>query len=393
MRDNADKSRRPKEKIMRAKETGASRREFIKTAAVAAGAAGALSACGKATPGSEESSDQRPQGLPITVAGYPFDRVQALVDGRAPIEGCNLKFQKASIGDLNTHVFSGPQTIEVTEIGLHPYMLAYANDGFRGYSLMPVFPLRTFRHKSVFIRTDRGIEHPEDLSGKVIATPGYSSTSLTWIRGIFKDEYGVKPEDVEWMVSSLTSDASSGKASKQENVFPDGLNIRQGPAGVDESELLVSGEVDALFHAVEPQAYVEGNPIVDRLFPDCRRVERAYFAKTGIFPIMHVVAVRDDLIDENPWILEAVFNAYSRAKKMNDEYLRKLGWAMVSLPWVGQELEETRELMGDNYWPYGIEPNRTTLETLFRYSYEQGLSSRELTVEELFHPATLGFSE
>ena len=373
-----------------------SRRDFLKTATVAAGAAGALSACGKAaTPSAESdgSPKQPTDGLPITVAGYPFDRVQPLVDGRVSIEGCSLTFQKSSIGDLNTHVFSGPQTIEVAEVGLHPYMLAFANDGFRGYSLLPIFPLRTFRHKSVFIRTDRGIERPEDLRGKVIATPGYSSTSLTWIRGVFEDEYGVKPEDVEWVISSQTSDAASGKTSKQEQVLPEGITIRQGPAGVDESDLLETGEVDALFHAVEPRAYVQGDPIVARLFPDHRKVERAYFARTGIFPIMHAVAVRDDLIDDHPWLPEAVFNAYSKAKQMNFDHLDKLGWAMVSLPWFGQELAETRELMGYNFWPYGIEANRKTLEALFRYSFEQGLASRELTIEELFHPSTFEFSE
>ncbi len=301
--------------------------------------------------------------------------------------------KKGGISDLNTHVFSGPQTIEVTEIGLHPYMLAVANDGFSGYNLLPIFPLRTFRHKSVFIRTDRGIARPEDLHGKRIATPGYSSTSLTWIRGVFSDEYGLRPEEVEWVVSSQASDASTGKTSKQENVLPEGVTITQGPAGVDESDLLVSGGVDAIFHATEPRAYVEGNAIVARLFSDYRQVERDYFARTGIFPIMHSVAVRDDVIEENPWILEAVFTAYSRAKKMNDEYLRKLGWAMVSLPWFGQEFEETRQLMGDNFWPYGIEPNRKTLEALFRYSHEQGLASRRLTVEELFHPDSLKLAE
>ena len=382
---------------MESSNKGASRRDFIKTVAVAAGSVGALGACSKAAmsppDGPAKSPAHKAEGLPITVAGYRYDRVDALIDGRVSIEGCNLTFQKGRIGDLNTHVFDGPQTTAVTEIGLLPYMLAFANGGFGGYSLLPIFPLRTFRHKSVFIRTDRGIERPEDLRGKVVGTPGYSSTSLTWIRGIIEDEYGVRPEDVEWVVSSQTSDSASGKASKQENVFPEGLTIRQGPVGVDESSLLESGEVDALFHAVEPRVYVEGDPIVARLFSDSRRVERAYFAKTGIFPIMHAVAVRDDLIDDHPWLPEAVFNAYSQAKRVNFDHLNKLGWAMVSLPWFGQELEETRELMGDNYWPYGIEPNRSTLETLFRYSYRQGLASRRLTVEELFHPATLEFSE
>jgi 4,5-dihydroxyphthalate decarboxylase len=383
---------------MGSNEKGASRRDFIKQAAVTAGAVGALSACGKgATSPAKEpggSTTQLKDGLPITVAGYPFDRVQALVDGRVSIEGCSLTFQKGSIGDLNTHVISGPQTIEVTEIGLHPYMLAVANDGFRDYSLLPIFPLRTFRHKSIFIRTDRGIDKPEDLRGRTIATPGYSSSSLTWIRGMLEDEYGVTPQDVTWVVSKKDSSADvSGTVSKQENVIPDGIEVVEGPPGLDESDLLESGEVDALFHAIEPRAFIEGDPIVARLFPDTRQAERAYFAKTGIFPIMHAVAVRNAVIDENPWIVEAVFNAYSKAKQMNMEHLKKMGWAMISLPWFSDELEETRELMGDNFWPYGIEPNRKTLETLFRYSYEQGLASRELTIEELFHPGSLAFSE
>ena len=374
-----------------------SRRDFLKTSALVAGAAGTLAACGNGNPSTHghtgDDSLRESDGLPITFAGYPYDRVQPLIAGRVQIEGCSSTYQKGSIGDLNTHVFDGPRTIEVTEIGLHPYMLAVANDGFRGYSLLPIFPLRTFRHKSVFIRTDRGIDGPEDLRGKRIATPGYSSTSLTWIRGFLSDDYGVRPEDVEWVVSSKASDAASGTASKQENVFPEGLSIAEGPVGVDESELLVSGEVDALFHAVEPRAFVEGDPSVGRLFPDNRSVERAYFAKTGIFPIMHAVAVRDDVIEANPWLPEAVFKAYSQAKLINQKHLQELGWAMVSLPWAGAELEETRALMGDNYWPYGVEPNRKTLETLFRYSHEQGLASRVLTIEELFHRSTLEFVE
>jgi 4,5-dihydroxyphthalate decarboxylase len=383
--------------IMKPTNDGASRRDFIKTAAVSAGAAGALIACGKAvtspSDGPDESPARGPNGLPITVAGYRFDRVEALIDGRVPVQGCDVTFEESRIGDLNTHVISGPQTIEVAEVGLHPYMLAFANDEFRGYSLIPVFPMRVFRHRSVFIRTDRGIEGPEDLRGRVIATPLYSSTSLTWLRGIFQHEYGITPQDVEWVAASKDSDARSGKTSKQEQVLPQGVPIRQGPAGVDESELLVSGEVDALFHAAEPKAYREGNPIVGRLFPDYRRTERAYFAKTGIFPIMHAVAVRDDVIHEHPWILEAIFSGYSRAKQVALGYLKNNAWFKTSLPWIGQEVEETLELMGDNYWSYGIGPNRKALEALFQYSHEQGLASRRLTVEELFHPATLKFTE
>ena len=378
---------------MNDKPNGTSRRDFLKTAAVAAGGAGALGACGNHSLGTDEPSDPQPDGLPITVAGYAYDRLQPLIDGRVTIEGCTLTYQKGGISDLNNHVFQGPQTIEVTEIGLHPYMLAFANDGFRGYSLLPVFPLRTFRHKSIFIRTDRGIDRGEDLRGKRIATPGYSSTSLTWIRGMLADEYGVTPEDVEWVVTSKAVDATAGETSKQEKMVPEGLTIHQGPPGKDESDLLVSGEVDAVFHASEPRAYVERHPIVDRLFTNYRQVERDYFTATGIFPIMHAVAVKDEVIEANPWFPEAVFKAYAKAKQMNQQMLQNLGWAMVSLPWAGAEFEETRELMGDNYWPYGIEPNRKTLETLFRYSHEQGLASSELTVDKVFHPAGLELTE
>jgi len=378
-------------------EKGASRRDFIKSAAVAAGSAGVLGACGKAATapsgGPKESPGDEANGLSITVAGYTYDRVAALIDGRVPIEDCNVTFKESGIGDLNTHVFSGPQTIEVTEIGLHPYMLAVANNGFRGYSLIPVFPLRLFRHKSVYIRTDRGIKSPEDLRGRTIATPGYSSTSLTWLRGIFQHQYGITPNDVEWVTASKDSDARSGKTSKQEQALPEGVPIRQGPAGVDESELLVSGGVDALFHAAEPKAFRDGNPIVGRLFPDYRRIERAYFEETGIFPIMHAVAVRDDVIKEHPWLLDAVFTAYSLAKQKTYDYLENSAWYKGSLPWLGQEFEETRALMGDNYWSYGIGPNRKVLDTFFEYSYEQGLASRKLTIDELFHPSTLGFVE
>ena len=376
-----------------------SRRDFLKNGAMAGVALTGAAAAPACTPATESVSPtgatavpgQQSGSLPIQMAGYRYDRVEALIDGRVPIEGADVSFEFSSIGEMNVHVFDGPQTREVTEIGLHPFMLAYANQGFRGYSLIPVFPLRVFRHKSVFIRTDRGIETPEDLRGKKIATPGYSSTSLTWIRGVFREEYGIDARDMEWIISSSSSDSVSGTASAQEGVLPDGVPISAGPPGVDESQLLLTGEVDALFHATEPKAYTDGDPIVGRLFPDYRATERAYFARTGIFPIMHAVAIRDDVIEQHPWLPLAVFNGYSEAKQLTYDYLTNLGWAMVSLPWVGQELAETRELMGENYWPYGIEPNRKTLETLFRYSYEQGLASRVLTVEELFHPATLGF--
>lgn len=323
----------------------------MKAAVITVGAASAFSACNTTS----AKPEQGPSGKSLSMAGYKFDRTEALVDGRVKIEGWNIQFEESGIGDLNTNLFSGPQTYDVTEVGLHPFMLAHGNDGFRDYSLLPIFPLRLFRHKSIFIRNDRGIRKPEDLRGKTIATAGYSSTSLTWIRGFLEDEHGIKPRDMQWIISSEDSSAKdAGAVSKQENILPEGVPIRTGPEGKDESDLLESGEVDALLHAAEPRCYAEKHPKVTRLFPDYRATERAYFKKTGIFPIMHTVAIRKSFAKQNPQVIEAVFKAYSQAKKMAYGYLAKGAWAYTTLPWIGQEFEETCAVMGDNFYSYGI---------------------------------------
>jgi len=264
--------------------------------------------------------------LALKVATYQFERSAALFDGRVQIEGCDAKFVKMAIGDMNTNVFNGPQTLDVTEIGLHPFMLAYANDNFRDYTLLPIFPVRVFRHKSIFINTQSGIKTPEDLKGKTIASPGYSSSSLTWIRGIIQDEYGITPQDVTWLTSEKDSSADvSGKISKNEQIIPDGITMKKGTKGKDESDLLVSGEADALFHAAEPKAYKEGDPKVGRLFADYKKVERAYYTKTGIFPIMHAVAIKTSLLKKHPWLAKAVFDAFSQSKALAYRSMANLG--------------------------------------------------------------------
>ena len=370
-----------------------SRRRFLKLGALA-GAALAGRRTLPATAAPDVVQPSAVEKLQIRIAGYDLDRVAALVDGRVKVKGCETNFEIATIGDMNTDAFSGPQSREVTEIGLSPFMLAYANEGFRDYSLIPVFPLRLFRHKSIFVRTGSGIRKPEDLRGRRVATPGYSSTSLTWIRGIVQHEYGVRPDEIEWVVSSKDSSAAeAGKASEQESLLPEGISVSRGPAGKDESDLLIDGDVDALFHAAQPRAFVAGDPRVERLFQDSRKVEHEYFAKTGIFPIMHAVAIRKSTIDDHPWLPEAVFDAYSQAKRMNAVRMEKLGWVENSLPWFAQELEDTRRVMGNNFWPYGIEPNRKALDALFQYSHEQGLAKKRLTIGQLFHPSTLGATE
>lgn len=372
-----------------------SRRKFIRNSALLLGGTGALNSCKPTTPLAEDKQvEVLDDLLPISAAGYQFPRLQALFDGRVKIKGCDTHFEKMGIGDMNSNLFGGPQTLDVTEIGLHPFMLAYAQDNFRDYTLLPIFPLRLFRHKSVFIRTDRGINEPKDLIGKTIATPGYSSTSLTWIRGIFQDEYGINPNEIQWITAAKDSAADiSGKVSEFETFIPEGVSIQAGPAGKDESDLLESGEAEALFHAAEPRDYVERHPKVARFFPDYRKVEQDYFSKTGIFPIMHAVAIKKSLLEKEPWLAEAVFNAYSQAKGLAYDQMTKMGWVSDMLPWYGQELENTRKLMGDNFYSYGIEGNRKTLEALFRYSHEQGFSERELKIEDLFDARGLELKE
>ena len=324
--------------------------------------------------------------LTLRMAGYDFYRTKPLFDGRAKIAGCNIEYRKMSVGDMNTNVFNGPQDLDVTEIGLHPYMLAYANDKFRDYTLLPIFPLRLFRHKSIFTRSNSDIKTPQDLKGKRIASPGYSSTSLTWIRGVLQDEYGIKPTDVKWVISQKDSSADlSGKVSKNEKLLPSNIDVTMGAKGVDESDLLLSGKADALFHAVEPKAYAQGDPKVQRLFEDYRSVEQAYYKKTGIFPIMHAVAIKTSLLKKHPWLAKSVFNGYAQARDIAYKEMRKKAWVYDMLPWYGQELKNTQELMGEDFYSYGLsDSNKKTLRTLFRYSYEQGLSKRLLTVEELF---------
>lgn len=366
-----------------------SRRAFMIAAASTLPAASILGNLG--TPSRAFAGD--PQSI-LKMAGYKLDRTEALIGGKVKVEGNEIIFTQAGIGDLNTNIFSGPQSYDVTEIGLHPFMLAYGNENFRDYQLLPIFPIRLFRHKSIFIRTDRGIESPKDLKGKKVSTAGYSSTSLTWIRGMLSDEYGVKPEDLQWVISQKDSSAKdAGKVSAQESMLPAGVPIEKGPEGVDESDLLDSGEVDACFHAGEPRAFTERRPNIDRLFPDSRKTEQAYFKKTGIFPIMHAVAIKKSFAEQNSEIVPLVFKAYSQSKQKVYDYLAYQASIMDILPWASQEFEATKELMGENYFSYGVEPNRKSLESLFRYSYEQGLCSKHLKIEDIFLLGSLGLTE
>ena len=329
----------------------------------------------------------------IKVAGYDYDRVLAIKDGRVGIKGTEVSFDTKDIYAVSRHAFGPDQKYEVTELGLIPFIRMYINKGYRDYTLIPIFISRTFRHRNIFVHVDSGIDKPEDLRGKTVGTPGYAFSANTWIRGFLLDEHGVKADDMQWIETTESSDGGIVKQKLNRYFLPDDFPLTKGPPGIDESELLLSGGCDALITAITPRAFLEGNPNIKRLFPDVKTAEQSYYRNTGVFPIMHAVAIRTDIISRNPSLPEAVFEMYSKAKKIAYNNLESTTSLKVTLPWVTDEFEETRKLMGANFWSYGIEANRKELELVMRYVHEQGLTKRQIDFEEIFHPSVLTLLE
>lgn len=374
------------EKGLTLNKSPATRRDFVKlTAAAVAGSSlpGSISAAGETT----EKSDK----LLVNIAGYHYDRTRAISDGVLGIDKTEVTYTYEDIYSVMKSAFGPEKKYAVTEIGLIPYINKYINADFRAYTLIPVFISRTFRHRNIFVHVDSGIEKPEDLRGKRVGTPGYGFSSHTWIRGLLADQYGVKAEDMHWIETRASSDGAELNTSSNfsKYYFADDFPFEQGPPGVDESELLLSGGCDALVTAVTPKAYEDGNPKIRRLFEDVTRAEKNYYRDTGIFPIMHAVGIRTDLIKAHPWLPREVFNLYSKAKQKAISDLEVTTALKVTLPWASEELAHTRKLMGVNFWTYGIEPNRKELELSTRYVFEQGLAKRKIDFEELFHASTL----
>ena len=372
------------------------RRGFLKTTAAGA-AVGTLAAMGSGINVVTAAEKNR-----VKVAGYDYDRVRGIMDGQVGIDGADVSFHYEDIYAVNDYAFGSNPKYEVSELGLVPYVNKYINEGFRDYTLIPVFISRIFRQRNVFVHADSGIKTPQDLRGKRVGTPGYGMSANTWIRGFLLDEYGVAADDFEWIETTKSSDAGKLDDSAWDtfnndgsfkNFLPAGFPIKQGPPGVDESELLLSGGCDALITAITPKSFLKGNPKIKRLFPDVRAAEIAYFKKTGLFPIMHVVGIRTDAIKANPELPKEVFEMYSKAKQIAYANMETTTSLKVTLPWVTQEFEDTRKIMGKNFWPYGIEPNRKELELVMRYTHEQGLVKRRGNFEELFHPSTLKLKE
>jgi 4,5-dihydroxyphthalate decarboxylase len=256
----------------------------------------------------------------------------------------------------------------------------------RPFVAIPVFPSRMFRHSCIYTNTESGIHEPADLRGRRVGCPEYQMTAAVWIKGILADDYGVPVDSVTYYTGGLEQ-----PGRRETPLQLDGSGISVVPIGDDRtlSQMLESGEIDALYTAHAPSCFARGAPNVARLFSDAKAVEMDYFARTGIFPIMHTVVVKQSLLDTHPWVAQSLSRAFEEAKAFAYEDIQETTALKFTLPWLVDAAEEARALMGHDFWPYGLERNRQTLETFLRYSFEQRLIPRLPEPEELFHPATI----
>jgi 4,5-dihydroxyphthalate decarboxylase len=320
--------------------------------------------------------------LALSVAVGPYDRTRALIDGSVQIDGVDPVCMTLSPEEIFFRALRHAE-FDICELSLSSFTLKSAQGG-GPYVGVPAFVSRAFRHTSIYVRTDR-IKKPEDLKGKKVGLPEYQLTANVWARAILEDDYGVKPSDVHWIRGGIEEADRPEKIAVQ---LPKDVRIDNSMAGKSISRLLADGEIDG-FIAPRPPSLPKNTPNVGWLFRDPVAAAKDYFKRTGIFPIMHIVGVRRTLAEQHPWLPGAVFKAFNQAKDRALELLADTSATKVTLPFVEERLAEAREVMGEDFWSYGLEPNRKTLEVFLRHHHSQGLSSRLVKPEELFHPGTL----
>lgn len=321
--------------------------------------------------------------LPLTLACWDYDRTQAIADGRVRIDGVELTYLPLRVEETFWRMMRYEE-FDLSEMSLASYVRMRSSGDDR-FIAIPIFPSRVFRHQSIFINKNAGIKEPKDLAGKRIGIPEYTMTAGVWIRGILADEYDVPITSVTYYQGGMDD---PGRTEKSKFQLPPGINVV--PIGHERtlSEMLAEGEIDAIYAAHAPHSFQNGTGNVKRLFPNFMEVEQAYFARTKIFPIMHLVVLRRKLYDEHRWLAMQFYKAFVEAQQIAYEKLAHTGVMMAMLPWSAAHLESTRALMGDDYWPYGVAANESQLETFLRYSREQGIIKNRLEVRELFAPET-----
>jgi 4,5-dihydroxyphthalate decarboxylase len=325
--------------------------------------------------------------LEISLGCCDYDRTRALFDGRVQIDGCDVSATSIEPEEAFHRAFKY-QEFDISELSLSSYT-AQLSRGDNAYVAIPAFVSRLFRHSGIYIRTDRGIQRPEDLKGKTLGLPEYQITANVWIRGILQDEHGVKTPEVHWRSGGIEE---AGREERTPLKLPANIDLKPIPKDKTLSGMLESGELDGMIGARAPSCVLRGAPKVARLFPDFRKVEQDYFRRTRIFPIMHIIGIRKTLLEKHPWLAVNAMKAFVKAKEICWYELGQIGHLFNSLPWGVAEFADTRALMGEDYWSYGLQANRHVLEPFTRYHHEQGLSARKVSPEELFAPAACDLS-
>jgi len=319
--------------------------------------------------------------ITLTLACGDYDRTRPLADGAVRPEGVDLNVLFLP-PEETFHRMARFREFDASEFSLSSYTVLRG----RGEPLIaiPVFPSFMFRHNTIYVSAGAGITGPGDLRGKRVGVPKYHMTAAVWIRGMLEDEYGVAPKDIVWF------EGGEGTRIKEIDVtLPPDVRREAVPGDRTLSDLLDRGELDAYIGARRPPAFAAGSPRVRRLFPDFRAAERAYYEKTGLFPIMHTVVLRAELVERHPWLATSLLKAFVEAKALALRKLDDSAALPYMLPWFLAEAEEAKALFGGDPFPYGVTKTRKTVETLAGYTFRQGLAPRRLTAEEMFVPSTL----
>jgi 4,5-dihydroxyphthalate decarboxylase len=326
--------------------------------------------------------------LKLSMSVGNYDRTQALFDGRVQVEGCEITAVPLEPEEAFHRAFRYGE-FDITEISMSSHMMTTAR-GDNQYVAVPAFLSRVFRQSGVYVRTDRGINRPQDLKGKRIGVPEYQITANVWIRGILEEEFGVKPSDIHWRRGGIEE---AGRGERAPILLPDSVDLQQIPDDKTLSGMLEAGELDGYIGARAPSCFLRGAPHVGRLFKDYIQDEKDYFRRTRIFPIMHMVGIRKTLVEQHPWLAVSVYKAFLKAKALAVHELNEICHLAVSLPWMVHHHNEAKALMGDDYWPYGLDANRHVIDKFAQYHHGQGLSVRHVAAEELFARSSLDLSK
>jgi 4,5-dihydroxyphthalate decarboxylase len=326
-----------------------------------------------------------PGELHLTLATLDYlDRARALIDGSVRPKGLSLTIQTYQPYDLFARVAQKVE-FDLAEMSFGTYASIYSR-GDRRYIGIPVFPSRHFRHGFIFVHGPSDIQKPGDLRGRRVGVPDYEMTAALWQRAILLHDFGVEPRELQWFQGG---EFAPGFAERQKLPTPPGVSIDIIPEDRTLHDMVATGEIDAVFCPHIPAAANDDSGRVRRLFPDYVEVEKSYFARTGFFPIMHMLVMRRNLYEANRWIPASMLAAYRASQEKGWQRLQELGALGVMLPWLSRDLEEISTSLGANFWAHGFSANRRILEAMCAYSLEQGLVQRQVSAEELFAPETL----